>query len=114
MSKYLFIAEKPSAMREFSAVYNKHASTINKHLGVDQIDFVALRGHIFKNKEPRAYDEWKDKKWSELYESYLPLIPKTWEIVPNDGSEQIIKDLKAKLKEGYDGIIVGTDVRNVC
>lgn len=108
MSKYLFIAEKPSAMREFSAVYNKHAAEINKCVGVDAIDFTALRGHIFRNQEPKEYEQW-NKKWAQLYESELPMIPDVWKIQPIAGAGDTIKSLKAQLKNGYDGIIVGTD-----
>jgi DNA topoisomerase-3 len=96
-------------MREFSAVYNKHEATINKHLGIDQVDFVALAGHVFTNREPKDYDQWKGKKWKELYSDHLPMIPDTWKIDPIADRKDLIKDLKAKLNEGYDGIIVGTD-----
>jgi len=110
MGKYLFIAEKPSAMREFSAVYKKHENEINKHLGVDGIDFTALAGHVCRYIEPKEYDGlWEGKKWSELYEM-LPLIPPTWRIDVIHGREKLVKDLKTELKNNkYDGICVGTD-----
>lgn len=106
--KYLFIAEKPSAMREYSSVYRKHSAEISKAVGGD-IEFTSLRGHLYTNFEPKDYVGTWDKKWKELYESYLPMIPTTWKIKPIASAGQVIKDLKAELKNGYDGIIVGTD-----
>ena len=108
MSKYLLIAEKPSAMREYQAVYKKHKSAIDKKIG-GEIEFTALAGHVFSNKEPLEYSTWKGKKWAQLYAEDLPMIPTTWEIKPIDSAKGIIKDLKAELKNGYDGIIVATD-----
>ena len=108
MSKYLLIAEKPSAMREYQAVYKKHKAAIDKKIG-GEITFTALAGHVFANKEPLEYSTWKGKKWSQLYAEDLPMIPTTWEIKPIDSAKGIIKDLKAELKNGYDGIIVATD-----
>lgn len=107
MKKWLFIAEKPSAMREFQSIYNKHKYEIESWVG-GSLDFIALRGHIFRNLEPKEYDAW-DKKWNVLYENDLPMIPSTWKIAPIAGANDVIKNLKEKLKEGYDGIIVGTD-----
>lgn len=109
MSKCLFIAEKPSAMREFSAVYNKHKSTIDKKLGIDDIKFTALAGHVCRYLEPKEFSEWQGKKWSELYEE-LPLIPQTWKVDTIPGRGQLVKDLKNELKNNkYDTLIVGTD-----
>ena len=77
MSKYLLIAEKPSAMREYQAVYKKHKSAIDKKIG-GEIEFTALAGHVFSNKEPLEYSTWKGKKWAQLYAEDLPMIPTTW------------------------------------
>lgn len=107
MKKFLFIAEKPSSMREFQSVYKKHKYEVDNIVG-GSIDFIALRGHVFRNLEPKEYDAW-DKKWVQLYESDLPMIPKTWKVTAISGAQDAIKALKDKLKEGYDGIIVGTD-----
>lgn len=107
MKKFLFIAEKPSSMREFQSVYKKHKYEVDNVVG-GSIDFIALRGHVFRNLEPKEYDAW-DKKWVQLYESDLPMIPKTWKVTAISGAQDAIKALKDKLKEGYDGIIVGTD-----
>ena len=61
MKKFLFIAEKPSSMREFQSVYKKHKYEVDNVVG-GSIDFIALRGHVFRNLEPKEYDAW-DKKW---------------------------------------------------
>ena len=110
MSKCLFIAEKPSAMREFSAVYNKHKAAIDKKLGTTDIVFKALAGHVVRLIEPKEYKGvWSDKKWSELYNE-LPLIPSTWKIDVIPGREKLIKEIKDELKSGdYDTLICGTD-----
>lgn len=107
--KYLFIAEKPSAMREYESVYRKHKSEIDKIVG-GEIEFTALHGHLCQNFEMKEYfDTTKPVKWSELYSSSLPYIPDVWKVKPIPGSEKSLKELKAKLKEGFDGICVGTD-----
>ena len=54
--KYLYLAEKPSAMKAVKAAYEAS----NKPLG--DIDFFALSGHICKLCEPKQYDDW-DSKW---------------------------------------------------
>lgn len=107
MKKFLFIAEKPSSMREFQSVYKKHKYEVDSWVG-GSIDFIALRGHVFRNLEPKEYDKW-DKKWVQLYESELPMIPDVWKVTAISGAGDAIKALKEQLKEGYDGIIVGTD-----
>lgn len=107
MSKFLFIAEKPSSMRAFQEVYKKHSAQIDKQVG-GTIDFIALRGHIFRNLQAKEYDKW-DKKWVDLYNEDLPMIPDTWKVAGIPSAKDSIAALKDKLKEGYDGIIVGTD-----
>lgn len=55
--KYLFIAEKPSLMRDVQACYRKHTQEIMQRVG--EIDFTALSGHVCTNYEPNDYDRWK-------------------------------------------------------
>ena len=105
--KYLFIAEKPSAMREYKTVYNKYKNKIDACIG-GEISFIALRGHIFRNKQPSEYERW-DKKWHELYKEDLPMIPDKWGIAPISGTSDVRKAIKTELAKGYNGIIVGTD-----
>lgn len=94
-------------MREFQAVYKKHKYEIDSWVG-GSVDFIALRGHLFRSLEPKEYDRW-DKKWVQLYEEDLPMIPDNWKVTAISGAQDAIKALKDKLAEGYDGIIVGTD-----
>ena len=96
MKKYLFIAEKPSAMREYSSVYNKHKSAIDKKVG-GEIEFTALVGHLYRNQEPKEYEKW-DKKWTKLYAEDLPMIPDVWKLKPISTASSVIKSLKDSLK----------------
>ena len=104
---YLFIAEKPSAMREYKNVYFKHKQEIDKCINGD-INFIALCGHIYRNKLPNEYPQW-DRKWIDLYNEDLPIIPDKWGIKAIAGTSNTQKELKKEIAKGYDGIIVGTD-----
>ena len=42
--KYLFIAEKPSLMRDVQACYKNHKQEVTERVG--EIDFTALSGHV--------------------------------------------------------------------
>ena len=55
MNKYLFIAEKPSLMRDVRSCYNNHTAEIKIKVGA--IDFVALSGHVCRNYEPEDYPD---------------------------------------------------------
>ena len=109
--KYLFIAEKPSLMRDVQSCYNKHMTEIINKVG--EIEFVALAGHICTNCEPNDYPEWSDLKWDEVD---YPIIPKKWKVklIKNKDKEKEKKN-KETLKQikhlitVSDGIIVGTD-----
>jgi len=104
MKKYLFIAEKPSLMREVEKTYKKNKKEIDSIVG--EIDFVALAGHVCRLLKPDEYSEW-DTKWTDID---LPMIPKVFKIGAMDDKKKMIKDIKDKLKSTkYDGIIVGTD-----
>ena len=96
--KYLYLAEKPSAMKAVKAAYNASS----KPLG--DIDFFALAGHICRLCEPKEYDDW-DVRWEDRK---LPMIPEPFKVgVLTDNK---VKELKEQLKkEKYDAIIVGTD-----
>lgn len=104
MKRYLFIAEKPSLMRDIEASYKKHKSDVDAKFG--QIDFVSLVGHVCRLIEPKEYPEW-DGKWADIE---LPMIPGTFKIDEIASAKKVIAGIKKKLKEGdYDGVIVGTD-----
>ena len=70
MPYYLFVAEKPSVMKEVKSTYEKHYDELRERIGL--IDFVALSGHVCCYYEPDQYDAWKGKKWREIP---LPMIP---------------------------------------
>lgn len=96
--KYLFLAEKPSAMKIIQEAYNKS----NKPLG--DIDFFALSGHICKLCEPKDYEQW-NVNWRDRE---LPMIPKEFKVGPL--RQDVIDKLISKLNNNsYDAIIVGTD-----
>lgn len=102
--KYLFIAEKPSLMRDVQAVYKRNQALIMQQVG--QIDFTALAGHVCQLVPPNGYDAWKGK-WEELE---LPMIPKQFKIQVIPSKEKMVNELKKQIsKEHYDGFIVGTD-----
>lgn len=103
--RYLFIAEKPSLMREVEKCYRNHKKDIDAKVG--QIDFVALSGHVCTNYEPSDYDEWADAKWQDI--SY-PMMPREWKIkvIDDDYKKKTVNKIKVAAS-GYDGIIVGTD-----
>lgn len=104
MKNYLFIAEKPSLMREVEKTYKKHITEVNSKVG--KIDFIALSGHVCRLIKPNEYEVW-DKKWAEID---LPMIPSVFKIEVMEDKKKIVKDIKDKLKSTkYDGIIVGTD-----
>ncbi len=104
MKKYLFIAEKPSLMREVKKTYDKHKSEVNSKVG--QIDFTALSGHVCRYILPNEYEEW-NVKWTDID---LPMIPKTFKIDVISDKKKMVSDIKKQIKDGnYDGIIVGTD-----
>lgn len=103
--KYLFIAEKPSLMREVRNCYFNHKDEIIRHIGY--MDFIALSGHVCTNFEPTDYPQWEGLKWAEVD---YPMIPKTWGIktINDKGKIKTIKEIKSKIND-YDGVVVGTD-----
>ena len=105
--RYLFIAEKPSVMKEVKNTFEKHSVELGKTIG--EIDFTALSGHVCCYYEPDQYDAWKGKKWREIS---LPLIPDQFKVakIPDARTSRIVEDIREKIKPGkYDGVIVGTD-----
>lgn len=95
--KALCICEKPSLMREIKSVYDK----INFK---DEIDFIALHGHILTLKNPNDYD----KKYESWDKSLLPIFPVEWEYKPVD--VDLVKKVKDALKnKKYDYMINATD-----
>lgn len=101
MEKLLFIAEKPSLMRECMSVYAKNKSKIPYF-----IDFTALSGHVCCFENPKTYSEW-DKKWSDIK---LPMVPKDWKIGIIPDKKKMFSDIQKMLKAtAYDGFVCATD-----
>ena len=103
--KYLFIAEKPSLMRDVQACYRNHRQEVTEKIG--EIDFTALSGHVCTNYMPTDYEEWKDKSWKAIV---YPMIPDPWQIKPiaDPRKQATIAEIGRRVPQ-YDGIIVGTD-----
>lgn len=100
--QYLFIAEKPSLMRDVRTCYKRHTAEIISKVG--KIDFVALAGHVCRNCEPTVYDAWSGN-WDNIQ---YPMVPQQWKIEAIKGKEKLIANVK-KAAASHDGIIVGTD-----
>lgn len=108
MKKYLALVEKPSACREYQAVYNKHKAQIDAKIG-GSIEFMPMAGHLVSNFEPRDYECW-NKKWHELYKDDLPMVPSTWSLKPIAANKNILDGIKKKIKEEkYQHLICATD-----
>lgn len=105
MKKFLFIAEKPSLMRDVRSCYNQHKKELVNCLG--EIQFIALAGHVCAWCLPNEYDKWKDVKWHDID---YPINPNYWKIKPIDDArkKKILGSIKEQSKH-VDGIIVGTD-----
>ena len=101
--RYLFIAEKPSLMREVQACYKNNLSQIKEAVG--NIDFTALAGHVCELYKPVDYEEWNDTKWKDVQ---YPVIPREWKIKGKQDKKDILNRIRNNIKK-YDGIIVGTD-----
>ena len=102
--KYLFIAEKPSLMKEVKSCYVNHQSEIQRAVG--QIDFVALTGHVCTNYAPNDYEAW-NTSWENIN---YPIIPEKWGVKPiADPNKQKTIAYIQSIINNYDGIIVGTD-----
>lgn len=101
--RYLFIAEKPSLMREVQSCYRNHTEQVKAAVG--EIDFTALAGHVCELYKPVDYEEWSGMKWREIQ---YPVIPQEWKIRGKQDKKDILNRIKSNIRK-YDGIIVGTD-----
>lgn len=101
MAKALFIAEKPSFMREVSAVYKKRGFK-------DTVDFVSLSGHVVDSYKPADYNP----AWAEWKAENLPMIPESFKFkAPTDEYKLgVFTKARDMIKNGnYDYLICGTD-----
>ncbi|MBL0427742.1 DNA topoisomerase III [Ramlibacter alkalitolerans] len=91
----LFIAEKPSMGRAIAARLKpvRNAPGFIECAGGKIVTWCV--GHVFENAAPDDYDE-ELKKWSF---DALPIVPKSWKLLPKDSAKaqiRVIKDLLAK------------------
>lgn len=100
--EYLFIAEKPSLMREVQTCYKRHMKEIISRVG--KIDFIALAGHVCRNCEPTSYGSWSGN-WDAIQ---YPMVPQQWKIEPVKGKVDLLARVREAAAE-HEGIIVGTD-----
>lgn len=101
MARALFIAEKPSFMREVNAVYKKRGFK-------DTVDFVSLSGHVVDSYKPADYNP----AWGEWKAENLPMIPEVFKFKAPTESYKLGVFNKAKdmIKSGnYDYLICATD-----
>lgn len=103
--RYLFVAEKPSLMREVELCYKGHKQEIIDNVG--EIEFVALTGHVCTLCTPDEYPRWADLKWGEVE---YPMVPSEWKIkaIDENYKKRTIRNIREIIND-YDGIIVGTD-----
>ena len=90
MPTYLFIAEKPSLMRDVKKCYEKHKREVVSKVGY--IDFTALSGHVCTFYEPNDYEGWNGK-WDDVA---YPIVPNDWGVKPiNDNwKKSALKKIK--------------------
>lgn len=102
--KYLFIAEKPSLMRDCQKCYKKHSAEVQAKVG--EIDFIALSGHVCRNGTPEEYHEFEGC-WEDVN---YPMVPKQWIVkaINDKRKQQLLSNIK-RAASNYDGFIVGTD-----
>lgn len=103
--KSLVLAEKPSVARDIARVLKCHKNISGAIEGNDYIVTWAL-GHLVTLADPEEYD----KKYKEWNMSYLPIIPKKWELVVIRQTAKQYHNVKAQLfRKDVDKIIIATD-----
>ncbi|QOD85843.1 type IA DNA topoisomerase [Weissella viridescens] len=114
MPKYLILAEKPSAAKNFAKALGGSAG----HFADFDYRIMNLRGHLMTFREPeemvpetlaKKYKSWKlaDMPWQlndlNWQRTYIRTRTK------GTTNKQLLDQIKAELKQGYDGIIIATD-----
>lgn len=101
MLKLLFVAEKPSLMRDIQTAYN---SLSTKPYNAE---FFALRGHFMELIEPDSYKAEWGKPWSK---DVLPMIPDNFKYNPKSSVKSDFDKIKKKLQSSdYDFIVNSCD-----
>lgn len=103
--KSLVLAEKPSVARDIARVLKCSKNLPGAIEGSRYIVTWAL-GHLVTLADPEGYDQ-KFKEWNM---SYLPMIPKKWELVVIRQTASQYNHVKAQLfRKDVDEIIIATD-----
>lgn len=101
MQKFLLISEKPSLMRVVKDAFYKSPAKDRM-----EVDWVALHGHCCTLAQPEHYAP-ELKSWRM---DSLPIVPETFEHVPIETDEDLVKDIGKMIKDNhYDGLINCTD-----
>lgn len=103
--KSLVLAEKPSVARDIARVLHCHKNISGAIEGNQYIVTWAL-GHLVTLADPEEYD----KKFKDWDMSYLPMLPKTWELVVIKQTSKQYHNVKAQLfRKDVSEIIIATD-----
>ena len=103
--KSLVLAEKPSVARDIARVLGCHKNISGAIEGSNYIVTWAL-GHLVTLADPEEYDK-KFKTWDM---SYLPMVPKKWELVVIRQTSKQYHNVKTQLfRKDVSEIIIATD-----
>lgn len=103
--KSLVLAEKPSVARDIARVLNCHKNLPGAIEGSQYVVTWAL-GHLVTLADPEEYDQ-KFKEWNL---SYLPMLPKKWNLVVIKQTSKQYRNVKIQLfRKDISDIIIATD-----
>lgn len=103
--KSLILAEKPSVARDIARVLNCRKNLSGAIEGNQYVVTWAL-GHLVTLADPEEYD----KKFKEWNMSYLPMIPKKWELIVIRQTAKQYHNVKSQLfRKDISDIIIATD-----
>ena len=103
--KSLVLAEKPSVARDIARVLNCHKNLSGAIEGGQYVVTWAL-GHLVTLADPEEYD----KRFREWNMSFLPMVPKKWELTVIKQTSGQYRNVKAQLfRKDVSEIIIATD-----
>lgn len=103
--KSLVLAEKPSVARDIARVLNCHKNLSGAIEGGRYVVTWAL-GHLVTLADPEEYD----KRFREWNMSFLPMVPKKWELTVIKQTSGQYRNVKAQLfRKDVSEIIIATD-----
>lgn len=103
--KSLILAEKPSVARDIARVLNCRKNLAGAIEGNQYVVTWAL-GHLVTLADPEEYD----KKFKEWNMSYLPMVPKKWELIVIKQTAKQYHNVKSQLfRKDISDIIIATD-----